>query len=301
MPIKVPDALEQERLAALAQKCLDARGVGCEAWEKEIDERVAALYGLDAADFGDRSSRPAPIYDTKWHLVHRVIPKLAAATPGFPYFSLDAIKAELKMHRGEVKPESLNHYMHELTGEGIVYDAGRGWYSTLSEPLELDRDPVRELVEPLEKRFPFLEFSCWSTKQVAAYGHHQLAQFTCFVYTEHDAMESVGDALRETGRTVFVNPGKSQIGKSVKLSDGVIVVRPLVTRSPVDGHYALAEKVLVDLFKEAEDSKLMDAAEFEKILSNAISAYRISISATIAYAERRNATLMKLDESISAK
>jgi hypothetical protein len=30
----------------LARKCLDAKGVGCAAWEKEIDQRVAALYGL---------------------------------------------------------------------------------------------------------------------------------------------------------------------------------------------------------------------------------------------------------------
>ena len=65
---------------------------------------------------------------------------------------------------------------------------------TLSEPLALDREPVRELVETLEKRFPFLEFSCWLTKQVAAYGHHLLARFTSFVYTEREAMESVADA-----------------------------------------------------------------------------------------------------------
>lgn len=31
---------------ALPQKCLDAKGLECEPWEKEIDERVAALYGL---------------------------------------------------------------------------------------------------------------------------------------------------------------------------------------------------------------------------------------------------------------
>jgi len=36
--------------AALAQKCLDAQGVNCQAWENEIDARVAALYGIDLAD-----------------------------------------------------------------------------------------------------------------------------------------------------------------------------------------------------------------------------------------------------------
>lgn len=37
---------EEEAVAKLSKKCLDAKGVGCEAWEAEINERVAALYGL---------------------------------------------------------------------------------------------------------------------------------------------------------------------------------------------------------------------------------------------------------------
>jgi len=37
---------EKEVISALVQKCLDAKGMNCEEWEKEIDERVAALYGL---------------------------------------------------------------------------------------------------------------------------------------------------------------------------------------------------------------------------------------------------------------
>jgi TaqI-like C-terminal specificity domain/Eco57I restriction-modification methylase len=45
----IPQASEIERkaISKLVQKCLDAKGVGCEAWEKEIDIRVAKLYGFD--------------------------------------------------------------------------------------------------------------------------------------------------------------------------------------------------------------------------------------------------------------
>ncbi|MGH7178588.1 MAG: Eco57I restriction-modification methylase domain-containing protein, partial [Tepidisphaeraceae bacterium] len=45
---RIPDASAADRsvIGALAQKCLDARGVDCAAWEQEIDARVAALYGL---------------------------------------------------------------------------------------------------------------------------------------------------------------------------------------------------------------------------------------------------------------
>ncbi len=50
LPIPTASAAVRSALGALAQKCLDARGIGCEAWEREIDERVAALYGIELKD-----------------------------------------------------------------------------------------------------------------------------------------------------------------------------------------------------------------------------------------------------------
>ncbi|NMF64071.1 class I SAM-dependent DNA methyltransferase [Brasilonema octagenarum UFV-E1] len=46
IPIPNASTTEREAISKIVQKCLDAKGVDCEAWEKEIDERVAALYGL---------------------------------------------------------------------------------------------------------------------------------------------------------------------------------------------------------------------------------------------------------------
>lgn len=39
---------DKEAIEELVQKCLDAKGVGVEEWEAEIDDRVAHLYGLTA-------------------------------------------------------------------------------------------------------------------------------------------------------------------------------------------------------------------------------------------------------------
>jgi type I restriction-modification system DNA methylase subunit len=47
IPIPRASEIEQKVISKLVQKCLDAKGVGCEAWEKEIDVRVAKLYGLE--------------------------------------------------------------------------------------------------------------------------------------------------------------------------------------------------------------------------------------------------------------
>lgn len=46
IPIPNASTTEREAISKLVQKCLDAKGVNCEAWEKEISDRVASLYGL---------------------------------------------------------------------------------------------------------------------------------------------------------------------------------------------------------------------------------------------------------------
>lgn len=37
---------DRAAIEKLVRKCLDAKGEGCEAWEREIDGIVARLYGL---------------------------------------------------------------------------------------------------------------------------------------------------------------------------------------------------------------------------------------------------------------
>ncbi len=46
--LRIPQATtsDQRLISNLVQKCLDAKGVECEQWEREIDERVAELYGV---------------------------------------------------------------------------------------------------------------------------------------------------------------------------------------------------------------------------------------------------------------
>ena len=46
LPIPNAPAAEREAISGLVEKCLEAKGVGCEEFEREIDRRVAALYGL---------------------------------------------------------------------------------------------------------------------------------------------------------------------------------------------------------------------------------------------------------------
>ena len=48
LSLPIPDATPEQKadIAALVQKCLDAKGVDCGEWEADIDARVGGLYGL---------------------------------------------------------------------------------------------------------------------------------------------------------------------------------------------------------------------------------------------------------------
>lgn len=46
IPIAKASRLDQNATADLVQHCLDTKGVNCAEWEREIDARMAALYGL---------------------------------------------------------------------------------------------------------------------------------------------------------------------------------------------------------------------------------------------------------------
>jgi len=46
LPIPYTSDKDKKRIEDLVQKCLNAKGIGCEKWEKELDEIVTKLYGL---------------------------------------------------------------------------------------------------------------------------------------------------------------------------------------------------------------------------------------------------------------
>ncbi len=225
----------------------------------------------------------------------RTIWRLSDIAPDFPYFSIRAVRDELLDQGVNLKAATLPRYLHALTKEAVIFDAGRGWYSTLATPFVLNREPVQELVDLLNKRFPFLDFAVWSTAQIAPYGHNLLSRFVSFIYTDKDAMESVADAVRDLHDSVYLDPSNKEAAKNFRIEDKTLVIRPTITRSPVDGKYATIEKILVDLYAEFTPLNLMDDHEFKRLRGNIIGRERVSIGTLANYAlDRRDLTLTQV-------
>ena len=215
------------------------------------------------------------------------------------YFSIAAVKTCLERRKLTCPPATLTRYLHEFTRGGLIFAAGRGWYSTLATPFTLNRAPVSGLAEQLQKPFPLLDFSAWSTEQIAGYGHHLLAKFVTFVHTERDSMPSVFEFLRDQGFDAHLNPRGSTAGQFA-IRDRTVVVRPRVTTQPVEEHLVTIEGLLVDLLVESRALGLMDSAEYFQIFGNATSQGRISMASLVDYARQRQPAANELLQSIKA-
>ncbi|MCX6938554.1 MAG: hypothetical protein NTU80_11790, partial [Verrucomicrobia bacterium] len=251
--------------------------------EAEIDSRVAALYGLDAED-QRWAAKSAPV-EAKQTVLFDLLGRLKARRAHFSHTEVQAAVNDAEL---SLTDETLNVYLSEATKQGIIHDAGRGWYSRLSEPLQLDSQPVQKLIRATQKALPLLDFCAWSTAQLNPWMHHLLAQPVVFLYVPRETLESVGDTLRAQGWEVSVNPGKKEAARDVRPGEKMVVLRPSNSKQPSpSGHQAAPEQVLVEMLLETEALALMDSSEAKGVLVRATDAGWVKLSEVKRFAEFR--------------
>jgi len=206
---------------------------------------------------------------------------------GKKYFSARALKAYLAKRKPKYAPLTINQYLYNLSAQKKLFDAGRGWYSTLPNALKLDTAPLRDLESTVKAKFPLLSFSCWGTEQIQPFAHHLQTNFVRFLYVERDAIPSVAEYLVAKGYDAYPNPGIPELEKYFKPNNRSVIVRGSITEEPVEGHYATIEKILVDLYLEKDRANLMDGAEYKRVFKNLAYSQRINIARLLRYAQRR--------------
>ena len=233
-------------------------------------------------------NRPA-----KARLFGEVLPGLKAARA---YFSRPAIQAAATAAGLELKPGVLNVYLHQAVKQGLIHDAGRGWYSRLGEPVLLDVNLSSKLIRAVEKAFPLLGFTVWSTAQFNPWMHHLLARPVAFLYAPRVTLDSVGEMLRDAGWEVTVNPGKRQAAKAVRPGEKMVVLRPVHSKQPsAIEHQAIPEQVVVELAMEAAALSLMAPDEAEAATGAMSESGVLQIPVIQRFAEYKKARLGWLD------
>jgi len=196
---------------------------------------------------------------------------------------------------------TLKTYLHSYKKSGLIYSAGRGWFSSIEKPFKLNQDPIKAVEQILKDKMPLLSFSCWSTEQLNSYTHHILSKFIIFVNTDSDFINNTAEVLEKAGYIVYKNPTKNEIGKFFKNTGKTVVLLPSISKEPkaTDG-YAPIEKILVDFLMENRNFFIMEASEADNTVGNAILSGRINISLFLDYSKRRKFNI-KINQLIPPK
>ena len=216
----------------------------------------------------------------------------------YPYFNTETIRACLGRSGVAWNAATLNRYMVEQSAAGCIFDAGRGWYSSIAKPHQLDTAPVEKLVGELKSAFPLLDFACWSTEQLNEMLRHQLAKHVQFAYVERDAIDSVADWLKSHGYKTYANPGKPEIKRTFSIEGKTVVVLPLTTKTPHQGGFASIEKIVVDVLADTEPFSIINIPEFIDGASEVIKSQSIDMSELMKYSTRRKTDISRLINSL---
>ncbi|MBI3098232.1 MAG: hypothetical protein HYY93_08335 [Planctomycetes bacterium] len=230
-------------------------------------------------------------YEASRLLRETVLPALARRAP---YTSTRAVRLAISKAKAKVQPATINHYLQLLCREGVIFDAGRGWYSFLKDPVRVSPEPVAGLVGEVRKAFPLLRFAAWSTAQVNPWMHHLIGQPVAVLDVEKDALDSVANRLEAANWKPAVNP-RGESARRFAPHPRAVIVRALHSAAPQspDG-YATPEQLLVELRLEVEALSLMPVSEYRAMATRMAIEGRFEMASVVSYATKRRVPASEL-------
>jgi hypothetical protein len=222
--------------------------------------------------------------NTKEILRTTVLPSLWRVAP---YTSIIAVRQALTKVGYRVDDATLIQYLYSFVQNGLIFDAGRGWYSSLKVTIKLDPEPIAGLVSQVRQSFPLLRFAAWTTAQANPWLHHLIGQPVVFLDVEKDALGSVADYLEAENWKPILNP----IGNAARRFSPhpkSVILRPLHSAAPdAPGGIAGPEQTLVELRLETNELGLMPVTEFQEMATRLALGGRLTVGTLLHYAQKR--------------
>ncbi|MEN8122274.1 MAG: DUF6577 family protein, partial [Bacteroidota bacterium] len=120
---------------------------------------------------------------------------------------------------------------------------------------------------------------------------HQPFRFYLLVEVNREAMESVFHSLSEFAKNVYLNPDEKTIELYVSKNFDSIIVKALVTESPVQNIEQIptitVEKMLVDIYCDETLFGAQQGGELSNIYRDTFERFTINKSSLLRYASRR--------------
>lgn len=195
----------------------------------------------------------------------------------------------------EISKVTLSWYLREMVKNQILFKLGRGIYTSKSVAIKEYEPHLRsealKVGSKIEKAFPLLTISIFDGQNLSDFQHHLSSNNAIYVEVDRDAMEAVFHFLKKEGYSVYLNPDKEFMYDNIELDADVLIVKPLITESPLIEYKGVKtpklEKILVDIVCDG-DLDYLQGIEWHYMLANALGRYSVNRTNMLRYASRRN-------------
>ncbi len=199
----------------------------------------------------------------------------------------------------DLKVGTFGWRIYDLKNRNIISAVKRGLYAISSKPEykpEISQELIR-LSKKLTDKFKDVKFCIWETDWLNEFLQHQSSKRILLIEIEKDFVESLYYELKNgSRRELFINPDDKTIDFYISESDYPVIIRKLITRSPISSRTEKKvktftpqlEKILVDLFAEERLFYYLQGPELMHIYEAAMSNYTINFTKLFSYAKRRD-------------
>lgn len=192
-----------------------------------------------------------------------------------------------------MKVVTVRQYLSSLAKNNELVRVGQGVYAIALKQRFTYKpsDKAKKIYQELKSELPFTDFCVYDGNILSPIQHHLSINHAIYVETNRDAIESVFARLRAKYKNVYRRPNTAFMYDYIDLREECIIVKPLVTESPlleVDGIMVpTIEKLLVDTQKDA-DFDYLRGTESSNMFQLAFDQYSINTQKLMRYAKRRN-------------
>lgn len=218
------------------------------------------------------------------------------------YFSREDLFAFYRNFEPDLKEGTFGWRIYDLKDKNIIRSLKRGLYVISYKPKykpEISPE-LTKLAKKLTDKFEDVNHCIWETAWLNEFTQHQASRRIILIEIEKDFVESLYYELKDSSRNeLYLNPDDKAIDFYIAESDYPVIIKKLITRSPiarrtekrVKFYTPLLEKVLVDIFAEEKLFYYLQGSELIHIYENAISNYTINFTKLFSYAKRREREL----------
>lgn len=210
---------------------------------------------------------------------------------GLQQFAIDDIPTEVTAC---IARNTLSWHLSNLCRQGKLRRIGRGIYTAhFSNTFQVKANAkARSLYNSMSRLFPLADFCVYGGGVITPLLHDLTPNNSIYIETNREVTESVFNVLlpKYKGR-LFLSPTKKIATTYIDFSRENIIVKPLITESPLmlDDKVPVPtiEKLLVDTRTDA-DFYYLHGYENLEMLRTAITHYNVNQTRLLRYADRRN-------------